>query len=567
MQLGGEYSLRSLKGKILGGFSVIVIFCLILGGVNYYSILMNKKQSENVISKQLPLLTADEKLKYNLSQRISAARAYILFGDVDYKVEFDQYTTQSKEIQNEVLQLTNSKQAKDLIDKSIEWREIVEEKVFQVYDSGDKEKAIENFKSEVEPTGKQILSGFQQLADQREETINTTGKTAIDAGQKALNHSLFLLIIITVLSIVISLFVSRSITKPILKIVHRMKQITSGDLSNEDIPTKSKDEIGQLIHSVNTMNEQLRIFVTEIAAASETVSSQSEELTQSANQVSEGSKQMVSTMQELSAGAEVQANSASELSEAMYTFSEKISHTNHNGQQITLTAMDVISLTEQGKNAMEASIEKVNKMYETVKDSVHKVTALDEHTKNISQLIQVIKEISEQTNLLALNAAIEAARAGEHGKGFAVVAGEVKKLAEQVNSSISGITNIITSIQQETANVTKSLLNSYEEVEQGTEQISQTGKAFERISSSIVHVNRKMEEISEDIKDIEKSNQKLTEEISNIASVSEQAAAGVEQTSASLQQSSSSIEEISANASSLAILAEDLNLLIQKFKR
>lgn len=70
---------------------------------------------------------------------------------------------------------------------------------------------------------------------------------------------------------------------------------------------------------------------------------------------------------------------------------------------------------------MSSTVELMKKIDKVVSESVHKVRGLDQKSKEISTLVQVIKEVSEQTNLLALNAAIEAARAGEHGKGFAVV--------------------------------------------------------------------------------------------------------------------------------------------------
>ena len=121
MHLGGVH-MRSLKGKIIGGFSIIVALCVILGMFNYISIMENNKKTDKIISKQLPLLTANNNLKYNISQRISAARGYILFDDVNYKVEFDQYTELSKDFQNEILKLTNSKEEKELINRSVSWQ-------------------------------------------------------------------------------------------------------------------------------------------------------------------------------------------------------------------------------------------------------------------------------------------------------------------------------------------------------------------------------------------------------------------------------------------------------------
>ncbi|MCD8503033.1 MAG: methyl-accepting chemotaxis protein [Bacillaceae bacterium] len=97
--------------------------------------------------------------------------------------------------------------------------------------------------------------------------------------------------------------------------------------------------------------------------------------------------------------------------------------------------------------------------------SAKSVTTLEEHSKEISNIITIITNIADQTNLLALNAAIEAARAGEEGKGFAVVANEVRKLAEQSSQSASKITTFIHDIQSETANIVKLMNDNVDAVE------------------------------------------------------------------------------------------------------
>src|SRR5690606_1061473 len=156
---------------------------------------------------------------------------------------------------------------------------------------------------------------------------------------------------------------------------------------------------------------------------------------------------------------------------------------------------------------------------------------------------------------------IEAARAGESGKGFAVVANEVGKLADQVASSITGITDIVETIQYESAQVTESLRDGYKEVEQGTEQLTVTRNTFEEISASVTQMVEGIRTISDNLSSISAKSDKMNINIQEIAAISEESAAGVEQTSASSQQITSSMEEVVASSDELAILAEELNEL------
>ena len=191
---------------------------------------------------------------------------------------------------------------------------------------------------------------------------------------------------------------------------------------------------------------------------------------------------------------------------------------------------------------------------------------LDQQSKQISELVEVIKRIADQTNLLALNAAIEAARAGEQGKGFAVVADEVRKLAEEVSLSVNDITSIVSTIQAESQDVADSLNTSYQEVAQGTAQINQTGETFTQISTAVSSVVDHIQTLYDHLNQITASSQQMNGAIEEIASVSEEAAAGVEETAASAQQMSSSMEEVASSSDSLSASADELNQLVNNFK-
>lgn len=373
-------------------------------------------------------------------------------------------------------------------------------------------------------------------------------------------------VVVLVLSIFVSFFVTRRITKPMRRVMHRMKNIADGDLTEEPLEVKSKDEIGQLMMTTNNMSSSIRDLLQQINQVSETVSSHSEELTQSVGEVKSGAEQIATTMQDLASGSETQANHSSELSESMTTFATRIQEVNEQGEQIRGSSGKVLEMTEEGRQLMNASSHQMNKIDQIVLDAVAQVKGLDTQSQDISKLVSVIKNIAEQTNLLALNAAIEAARAGENGKGFAVVADEVRKLAEQVSDSVSDITGIVEKIQSESSHVTNSLEEGYKEVEKGTEQIESTGEKFDGISAAVTEVTDSIKMASDKLSEIASTSQQMNSSIQEIASVTEESSAGVEQTSSSSEQTSSSMEEIAGNADNLAKLAEDLNGLVHRFK-
>ncbi|GAA0316734.1 methyl-accepting chemotaxis protein [Bacillus carboniphilus] len=558
--------MKSIKYKILLGFSVVIFLTLLLGGFNFFAIKNSNEETRDMIDRQVPLLIADEKLAFNVSQGVALARGYVLYGNEEYKESFNRYTQDSIKVQEEILTASNSQEIKSLIDTSELWREIIVNEVFTAYDNGDVLEAQNILATKVQPIAQGLIDGFEKLAQTREDKIKDDGQQIIQNGSTVFTIGLIISILSIILGVVAAIITSRMITAPIKTVMDRMKLIASGDLSQKPLKSNSKDEVGQLVEATNQMNERIRELLSKISTVSESVTGQSEELTQSANEVKEGSEQVASTMQELSAGSESQANTAGDLSSAMDSFSAKVQEANSNGEHIHHTSNNVLQKAEEGTKLMDLSVQQMATIDQIVQDAVQKVKGLDQRSKDVSKLVFVIKNVAEQTNLLALNASIEAARAGEHGKGFAVVAEEVRKLAEQVTQSVKEITGIVNAIQTETGTVTQSLQAGYEEVEKGTAQIKTTGQTFTAINSAVNEMVQSIQGISSNLADIAKSNLEMNKSIEEIAAISEESAAGIEQTSASVQQTNSSMEEVAGSADQLAKLAEELNDLIGQFK-
>ncbi|WP_217587173.1 methyl-accepting chemotaxis protein [Lentibacillus saliphilus] len=557
-------SFKRIRTKLLLSFGVIIILTSLISLLSYIMTEDINEDTKEIMKEELPLLIMEKNLATNMYKSSALVEGYMIYNDQNSKSQLYQTLDEMKETAENISSINESAELKELMKKLAIWESTIATALEEL-DSGNESRAVQTLSS-VKSLMIEIEDGFDLLALEREDHMVEHGESMVKQGTTTSRINIIIAAVVTVFGLIIAFLTSVSITKPVTKVMQRMNALADGDLSHEPLETKARDEIAQLVTATNMMNKNNRDLLEQVYEVSETVSSQSEELTQAANEVKSGTEQVASTMEELASGAETQANSASHLASIMGILADSVKTANENGTYIQENSGKVLNLTAEGNQLMQSSAEQMQRIEQIVKDAVEKMGGLDEQSKEISKLVSVIKDVAEQTNLLALNAAIEAARAGEHGKGFAVVADEVRKLAEQVAISVNDITSIVTNIQNETGAVSGSLREGYNEVEAGTTQIESTRDTFNDIQTAVRDEGARINEMSQNLSEIVANSENMNESIENIASISEESAAGVEETAASAQQSSSSMEEVAASSQQLAQLAEQLNTLVGRFK-
>ncbi|AFH64415.1 methyl-accepting chemotaxis protein [Paenibacillus caseinilyticus] len=398
---------------------------------------------------------------------------------------------------------------------------------------------------------------------QKEAAANNVNTLQLSGFIQTLN--LTVVIVSTLLFLGMGFYISRLITRPLRSIQELMAQAENGDLTVQGT-YHSKDEIGQLTGSFNTMVRGLRELVTKISDQAMTLSASSEELTASSEQTVRASEHIASATGEMAAGFDTQVRTVAAASRSVESMHVKFTDIEENGSEMAQLVGSAASATDQGVHAVSSILRQMGEIESSVSETQQRILTLGERTEQIGTFVTTINEIARQTNLLALNASIEASRAGDAGRGFAVVAEEIRKLADATGQSSKQIADIITGVQAESHRAVESMNRGAERVEQGVKQSGEVSDAFQSIDTAIRRVSEKVHAVEAAIRAVAAESRAITEAMEQVNSVSEQGAASIQQTTASSEEQLSTMEEVAGSARSLAQLAEELQHTLSRFR-
>jgi methyl-accepting chemotaxis protein len=404
-----------IASKLLVAFLALSALTLLLGFFAIEQMGDMHRATEDVTGNWMPSITFVSAANTDTSDFLIYELQHVLSSDAEQKARLERNLREEQEsIQRnlekyKVLIVTDEEQR--LYDAFLAlWKSYQEEheKVLALSRSGQRDEARD---LHFNRSRSAYLAAMEKLEPLVELNVQASKKAAAQSDATHESARGWILAAMggsLLLGLLLSIFVSRVISRPLEQAVAVADRIAEGDLTVH-IATEAQDETGRLLAALQRMVQKLAQVIGEVR--------------EGASALASASSQVSASSQSLSQGTSEQASSVEETTSSLEQMTASITQNRNHGRQMEQMAVQGARDAEEGGRAVKETVEAMG---------------------SIAEKISIIEEIAYQTNLLALNAAIEAARAGEHGKGFAVVATEVRKLAERSRTAAKEISGLAT---------------------------------------------------------------------------------------------------------------------------
>lgn len=367
--------------------------------------------------------------------------------------------------------------------------------------------------------------------------------------------------------VLMALYISKEITNGLKAISDQAKLISSGDFSI-DVPDEyldMEDEIGELANSINSMQISIRNIFFKIQESSTSLERSSESLSNSSEQSNELFSEIIVSIDDMVDGTKDQLDRSETSSKALEEIALGVSQVSGTFDSVLDSYSDMSSKVSQANVSMNTTIDHIIDIEKSTQSTFSCIGSLQKDSEEITNIIQMISDISDQTNLLSLNATIEAARAGEYGKGFSVVADEIRKLSEQTMNATVEIEDLMNSMYRNIDMVVRSIDENKDSVESGIAVIEKVKLYFGEMSDSVNSVMEEIRELASVSSMISEGTSDVNRSVLELSDIAKNLSLNTDNISQRSHTQLENIGRLNESANALANMADSLKQIVPKF--
>lgn len=360
------------------------------------------------------------------------------------------------------------------------------------------------------------------------------------SGASAANYSLIAFLLFAVfLGVVAAVIVGRAIIYPLRLIGKQAEFMSAGELNHSlDQSAFAQDEIGKLAIQFGHMQTNVQTLVQNVSSGIDQLTTAAEEMSTAA--------------QQSSAGVQKQLHDVEMLATAIHELQATVQDVSHSCSDASNAASGASHDANEGVKIVTDAVASTERVAVEMKKASEIAVSLEENSRNIGSVLDVIRGIAEQTNLLALNAAIEAARAGEQGRGFAVVADEVRTLAKRTQDSTEQVQKIIEQLQISANEARQTMDSSQKQIQETVIKARNAGSTIDRVGHSVLSMADRNNQIATAAEEQNSVTESLNKHVISIQDAAIEVSSGAEQTAAA--------------CNSLSQLSINLGFLVSRYK-
>ncbi|MFT3963366.1 methyl-accepting chemotaxis protein [Propionivibrio sp.] len=488
-----------LRTALLGGFIVVALLSLIVGGVGIRNMGTINEMLDRMYDRELLAVSYAKEANINLVYMGRDWRNVLLATTADERGKaaraFAEHTRAVRDYVNKARPMFITEGGKAGLKKIDEAFPVYVQNIERMIalaenlDFSKRTEEMSRLNTDMVASGNVADDLFTDLSKAKEDLAKKVAEesTEIYYGSRTLMIALSLGSLL--LGIAIGFLMTRRVEKQLggepAYVTGIVRQVADGDLAVR-IDVKANDS-GSMLSAIKAMVDKLTQIIGEVRNAADNLSN-------AAGQVS-------ATAQSLSQSSSEQAASVEETTSSMEQMTASISQNTDNAKVTDGMASKAAREAAEGGEAVSRTVEDM---------------------KSIAGKIGIIDDIAYQTNLLALNAAIEAARAGDHGKGFAVVAAEVRKLAERSQVAAQEIGNLAGSSVKQAERAGTLLTEIVPSIRKTSDLVQEIASASQEQSSGVAQINGAMGQLNQATQQNASASEELAATAEELGSQAEQ---------------------------------------------